>query len=78
MNSNKGCKEMYNALITKMKELPTSEKNGKKRDTTFQEKNGTLFIICLLNVLKKLSYNGFKPNYFTEFQQQINTYAIAI
>lgn len=68
---------MYNALITKMKEMPTSEKNGKKRDT-IQEKNGTLFIICLLTVLKKLSYNGFKPNYFTEFQQQINTYVIAI
>lgn len=68
---------MYNALITKMKEMPTSEKNGKKRDT-IQEKNGTLFIICLLTVLKKLSYNGLKPNYFTEFQQQINTYVIAI
>lgn len=33
MNSNKGCKELYNALISIKKELPKSERNGKKRDT---------------------------------------------
>lgn len=34
LSSNKGGKEMYNVLIPKKKELPTSKK-GKKRDTTF-------------------------------------------
>lgn len=49
-------------LSKKKKELPTSEKMGRKG--ILQEKNETLFIICRLNVFKKLGYNGFKPSNF--------------
>lgn len=56
MNSNKGCKEMQNALISKKKELTTSKKGKKK---SFKEMNEN----CLIDILKKLSYNGFKPDF---------------
>lgn len=66
---------MHSAPISKKKEL---KKKWKKRENAFQEKNETLSLNCLSNLLKKQSYNGFKPNYFKGFLQQINSYVIAI
>lgn len=42
MNSNKGCKEMYNALISKKKELPTSEKKWEEKGYYFSRKEWNL------------------------------------
>lgn len=42
MNSNKGCKEMYNALILKMKELPTSETKKREEKGYYSRKEWNL------------------------------------